>query len=286
MEVNVLDSAKDIRWLFRLVFSRNSSHSYHPITSLLVHPGGYYLPAPCMQGGPWNLFQLVEGRQLWRMTFPGWSVRYFVHWIHSPLLLCQIWSHMLELVAPQDARSLECWITAWEDALKGTPASDIKCKRNFNFSSSWAIEGEETAGGWPSTWQNIWQMGHPQKLGGQTPSWLALRGITGKWEVRNVLSLELALWRWSKKEMSSGSSWLLCKQKVKGNREFLWWLRGKKSTCQCGRHRLDPWVRKIPEEEMVTCPSILAWRIPWTEEPGGLKSTGLQRVKHNFASKQ
>ena len=31
----------------------------------------------------------------------------------------------------------------------------------------------------------------------------------------------------------------------------------------------DPWVRKIPlEKEMATCCSILAWRIPWTEEPG------------------
>ena len=35
------------------------------------------------------------------------------------------------------------------------------------------------------------------------------------------------------------------------------------------------------EEEMATHPSILAWRIPWTEEPGGLQSTGLQRVKHD-----
>ena len=31
---------------------------------------------------------------------------------------------------------------------------------------------------------------------------------------------------------------------------------------------------------MVTHSSILAWRIPWTEEPGGLQSTGLQRVGH------
>ena len=30
------------------------------------------------------------------------------------------------------------------------------------------------------------------------------------------------------------------------------------------------------EEEMATCSSILAWRIPWTEEPGGLQSMGLQ----------
>ena len=36
------------------------------------------------------------------------------------------------------------------------------------------------------------------------------------------------------------------------------------------------------EKEMATHSSILAWRIPWTEEPGGLQSTGLQRVGHNF----
>ena len=34
---------------------------------------------------------------------------------------------------------------------------------------------------------------------------------------------------------------------------------------------------------MATHSSILAWRIPWTEEPGGLQSIGLQRVVHNFA---
>ena len=32
------------------------------------------------------------------------------------------------------------------------------------------------------------------------------------------------------------------------------------------------------EKEMATHSSILAWRIPWTEEPGGLQSMGLQRV--------
>jgi len=37
--------------------------------------------------------------------------------------------------------------------------------------------------------------------------------------------------------------------------------------------------QEVPlEKEMATCSSILAWRIPWTEEPGGLQSMGLQRV--------
>ena len=37
------------------------------------------------------------------------------------------------------------------------------------------------------------------------------------------------------------------------------------------------------EEEMATYSSILAWIIPWTEEPGGLQSMGLQRVGHDWA---
>ena len=53
----------------------------------------------------------------------------------------------------------------------------------------------------------------------------------------------------------------------------------KKPTCQCRRCKrveFDPWVRKIPlEEEMATHSNILAWRIPWTEEPGGLQSMGI-----------
>ena len=35
------------------------------------------------------------------------------------------------------------------------------------------------------------------------------------------------------------------------------------------------------EEEMATHSGILAWKIPWTEEPGGLASMGPQRVEHN-----
>ena len=35
------------------------------------------------------------------------------------------------------------------------------------------------------------------------------------------------------------------------------------------------------KEDMATHSSVLAWRLPWTEEPGGLQSMGSQRVKHN-----
>ena len=40
------------------------------------------------------------------------------------------------------------------------------------------------------------------------------------------------------------------------------------------------------EEEMDTYSSILAWEIPWTEEPGGLQSMGMQSVGHNLVTEQ
>ena len=40
------------------------------------------------------------------------------------------------------------------------------------------------------------------------------------------------------------------------------------------------------EEELATHSSILAWRIPWTEESDGVQSTGWQRVRHDSATKQ
>ena len=46
------------------------------------------------------------------------------------------------------------------------------------------------------------------------------------------------------------------------------------------RHRFDPWVGKIPWRRAWHS-SILAWRIPWPEEPGRLQSIESQRVWHN-----
>ena len=46
---------------------------------------------------------------------------------------------------------------------------------------------------------------------------------------------------------------------------------------------LSPGGEDLLEEEMATRSSILAWTIPWTEEPGGLQSIGLQRVRPDWA---
>ena len=49
----------------------------------------------------------------------------------------------------------------------------------------------------------------------------------------------------------------------------------------------ETWVQSLgreslPEKEMSTHSRILAWKIPWTEEPGRLQSMGLQRLRHDF----
>ena len=48
----------------------------------------------------------------------------------------------------------------------------------------------------------------------------------------------------------------------------------------------ETWVQSLAredplEKQIATHSSVLAWRIPWTEEPGGLQSMGLQRVGHD-----
>ena len=60
---------------------------------------------------------------------------------------------------------------------------------------------------------------------------------------------------------------------------------GKEPACQCRRHK-ERWVRSLGQKDplekgVVTHSCILAWRIPWTEEPGGLQSSESQRVRHD-----
>ena len=48
----------------------------------------------------------------------------------------------------------------------------------------------------------------------------------------------------------------------------------------------ETWVQSLgqedsPEEEMAAHYNVLAWRIPWTDEPGGLQSMGSQKVGHD-----
>ena len=53
-------------------------------------------------------------------------------------------------------------------------------------------------------------------------------------------------------------------------------LPARQESCVQSLGREDPL-----EKGMATHSSILAWRIPWAEEPGGLQPMGLQRVRHD-----
>ena len=56
-------------------------------------------------------------------------------------------------------------------------------------------------------------------------------------------------------------------------------LDSKESACNVGDLGSIPGQEDPLEKEMATHFSILAWKIPWSEEPGGLQSMGLQRVR-------
>ena len=56
---------------------------------------------------------------------------------------------------------------------------------------------------------------------------------------------------------------------------------GRGSACSAGDTGLIPRSGRPLEKGMATHSSILAWRIPWTEEPGGLQAMGLQKVGHD-----
>ena len=55
----------------------------------------------------------------------------------------------------------------------------------------------------------------------------------------------------------------------------------QESACNAGDLGLIPGLEDALEKEMATHSSILAWKIPWTEEPGRLQSMGSQRFGHD-----
>ena len=72
--------------------------------------------------------------------------------------------------------------------------------------------------------------------------------------------------------------------RLKGRR-VPWWLSSKESTCNAGEMCVQSLGQEDPlKNEMATHCNILTWRIPWTEEPGGLQSMESQRVRQDSAT--
>ena len=59
----------------------------------------------------------------------------------------------------------------------------------------------------------------------------------------------------------------------------------KESACNEGDLGLIPGWERAPEKEMATCPHVLAWRIQWTEEPGGVIVHGVTKVGNDLVTK-
>ena len=66
-----------------------------------------------------------------------------------------------------------------------------------------------------------------------------------------------------------------------GGGGVFWWLSGKEYACNVGDSSSIPGSGRSSEQGMAIYSSFLAWRIPWTEEPGGLRSMGSQGVEHD-----
>ena len=64
-----------------------------------------------------------------------------------------------------------------------------------------------------------------------------------------------------------------------------WWHKGTESACKERDTGFIPGSGRSPGGGKGTHSSVLAWRIPQTEEPGGLQATGLQRVGHDSETK-
>ena len=65
-----------------------------------------------------------------------------------------------------------------------------------------------------------------------------------------------------------------------------WWLSGKESTCQCGRCRFDPWVRRAPGEGNGNPLQYSCLRNPVDRSLAGYSPWGRKRVRHDLVTKQ
>ena len=78
-----------------------------------------------------------------------------------------------------------------------------------------------------------------------------------------------------KATLRAGASFLTVIRKTRASSVFVAYLLGVSAGL------LGLWLSMSVEEKMATHSSILTWRIPWTEEPGGLQSIGSQRVRQD-----
>ena len=129
-----------------------------------------------------------------------------------------------------------------------------------------------------------------------TSAWVIPRGLLPRLPWRNwIFPREDSVWRWCSclDRRSPGSLRYSGEplSRTAGNMVLLgfFWASLVAQRLKRLPAMQETWVRSLGQEEplekeMATHSSILAWRIPWMEEPGGLQSMGSQRVGHNWAT--
>ena len=146
---------------------------------------------------------------------------------------------------------------------------------------------------WNSSGQNTWVAFSFSRVSSQPRDWTQVfhiaDGFFTSWATREAQEYSSQPWNQSRVSWIAGrffTNWAIRKALMKG---FLSGANGREPACQWRRHEMS--VRSLCwedhlEEAMATHSSILAWRIPWTEEPDGLESTGSQRVRLDLALTQ
>ena len=103
----------------------------------------------------------------------------------------------------------------------------------------------------------------------------------------SILMLPLGTWKWIC--FHSGKHVDLAPQLCSscGDAETKWYWKSMPKLRNGGYNfqNLNSWtVESYWEKAMAPCSSTLAWKIPWTEEPGGLQSMGSRRVRHDWVT--
>ena len=158
-----------------------------------------------------------------------------------------------------------------------------------------------------------WNPSYPSRLGNKSLQKPSKEQQRDRWGLLVSLVGQLFLGTSRSLCLPQGMLWR-CLLVLQGTSQIIWWWRkvklflvvfktgrdkmlpwgfpggasGKKPACQCRRLK-EMWTQSLDQEDlleegMATHPSILAWRIPWTEEPGRLQATGSQRVGHHWSN--